>query len=66
MKKLLIILIALLISGGTAHASFDGFLMEDSGYILMENSGYVLLETSTASSPTSGINPALLFIILDD
>jgi hypothetical protein len=66
-KRLLIALILLTVfCGGTAHAAFDGFLMENSGYILMENSGYILQETSTAPAPTSGINPALLFIILGE
>lgn len=67
MKKLLIIPSLLLGLAGTAHAAFEGITLEDgTGYIFMETSGYVLLETSTASSPTSGINSALLFIILDD
>ena len=67
MKKLIIILILIgLALASPAHASFDGFKMEDgSGYILMEDGGYILMETSTASAPT-GINPARLFIILDD
>jgi hypothetical protein len=65
-KSILIILISLLL-GGTAHAAFAGFKLEnDTGYVFMEDGGFVLLEEATASSPTSGINPALLFIILDD
>ena len=62
MKKFSLILILIGLAS-PAHASFDGFKMEDdSGYILMEDDGYILMETLAPG----GINPAQLFIILDD
>lgn len=67
-KRLLIALILLAVfCGGTAHASFEGITLEDgTGYVLMEDGGFILLEEAAASSPTGGINPALLFIILGE
>lgn len=68
-KRLLIILILLTVfcGEGTAHAATEGITLEDgTGYVLMEDGGFILLEEAAASSPTSGINPALLFIILGE
>jgi len=69
MKKLTIILILLAVFcvEGTAHAAFEGITLEnDTGYVFMEDGGFILLEEATAPAPTSGINPALLFIILGE